>query len=287
MFKVAILLPLFNGQKFLSEQISSIACQSDVLFRIFISDDGSNDNSIHIAEKFSHIVTFIPRPAPCNSAGLSFLQLIHDVDFNGYDFVAFSDQDDIWLPRKLKRAVDMLEKHSADGYSANDIAFWPDGRCVTSIKSLPQKKYDHYFESIGRGCSYVIRSSALQQFKDEVLVKGIPRVNHLMHDWLIYAYCRERNLKWFADDYIALLYRQHFNNVLGVNHGFKGIFARFKLIRSGWYREEISNIFNITKPAYDVTDVLSKSWILKNFNNTRRSFSHRLFLLIYVLVFKF
>jgi len=133
----------------------------------------------------------------------------------------------------------------------------------------------------------VIRSSALQQFKDEVLVKGIPRVNHLMHDWLIYAYCRERNLKWFADDYIALLYRQHFNNVLGVNHGFKGIFARFKLIRSGWYREEISNIFNITKPAYDVTDVLSKSWILKNFNNTRRSFSHRLFLLIYVLVFKF
>ena len=286
MKSIAVLMTVFNGEEFLHEQISSIFSQIDVSVDLYVSDDGSNDGSLDVLNSFKDQITLVPRKNACGSAGLSFLQLICDVDFTKYDSVAFSDQDDIWLPGKLKRAVDMLENFSADGYSANDIAFWPDGRCITSIKALPQKKYDHYFESIGRGCTYVIRSSALQHFKDEVLVNGIPQVRHVMHDWLIYSYFRERNLKWFADDHIALLYRQHFNNVLGVNNGLSAIMARFKLMRDGWYREEISTIFDLVRPKHNSDEVLSKRWVLKNFNELRRSLSHRIFLVIFVLFLK-
>jgi rhamnosyltransferase len=285
MKSIAILMPVFNGEKYLTEQISSIFSQIDVNIELYVSDDGSNDNTLRLLGEYEQL-TLVPRKESCGSAGLSFLKLVHDVDFSNYDYVAFSDQDDIWRPGKLKRAVEMLEEHSAEGYSANDIAFWPDGKCVTSIKSLPQKKYDHYFESIGRGCTYVMRTSALQQFKKDVLNNGIPQINHVMHDWLVYAYFRERSLKWVADNYIALLYRQHLDNVLGVNNGFAAIKARFKLMRNGWYSDEISNIFKLVKPIHGVDEVLSRGWILKNIRELRRSFLHRFFLALYALSFK-
>jgi rhamnosyltransferase len=286
MKKIAVLMPVFNGEQFLAEQISSIFSQIDVSIDLYISDDGSTDGTLDVLNTINFQYTLVPRDNACGSAGLSFLQLIYDVDFSGYNFVAFADQDDIWLPAKLSRAVDMLVKNSADGYSANDIAFWPDGRCVTSIKSLPQKKYDHYFESIGRGCTYCICSSALQRFKEEVLANGVPQISHVMHDWLIYAYFRERDLQWFADDYVALLYRQHFNNALGVNSGFRAIVDRFKLMRNGWYMQEISNIFELVKPKHGVRQILSKTWMIKNFSQLRRSLHHRIFLVLFCLFFK-
>jgi len=283
---IAVLMPIYNGEKFLAEQINSIFSQKDVKIDLYISDDGSTDNSLQVLSEFEDKINLVPRKNAIGSAGLSFLQLIYDVDFSIYEYVAFSDQDDIWLSGKLKRALEVLKGHSAFGYSANDIAFWPDGRYVNSKKSLAQRKYDHYFESIGRGCSYVVSSFALQCFKDEVLSNGIPQISHVMHDWLIYAYFRERNMKWVADDYVALWYRQHFDNELGVNHGLRAIRKRLNLIRNGWYRKEISNIFDLVNPSHNVNEVLSRKWILRNFNEIRRSSSHRFFLVLYSLFFK-
>jgi len=286
MASVAILLSTFNGEQFIKEQVSSIFSQVDVKIDLFLVDDGSSDKTLDVIKEFNDKINFINRSESSGSAGLSYLRLIYEVDFSKYDFVSLSDQDDVWLPGKLKRAIELITQFDAQGYSANDIAFWPDGKLVVSNKNLPQKKYDHYFESIGRGCSFVMRSEALQKFKDELFSEGFPNLNHIMHDWLIYSYFRERGMKWITDSNFTLLYRQHEENSLGANVGINSIVVRFNLMKGGWYGEVIRNIFMLVKPKNNISEVLSRKWILKNIFDLRRSKKDRILLAIYVLFFK-
>ena len=53
------------------------------------------------------------------------------------------------------------------------------------------------------------------------------------HDWLIYAYARAYNFKWFIDSYSGVHYRQHASNVFGANVGIKAFISRVNRVTSG------------------------------------------------------
>lgn len=67
-------------------------------------------------------VTFLTR-GTFGSAADNFIMLLHDSSINDYGFVAFCDQDDVWLPTKLKRAVSCMNRDRCGGYSSDLIAF--------------------------------------------------------------------------------------------------------------------------------------------------------------------
>ena len=108
MKKIAVLMSTYNGEKYIEQQIKSILAQENVDVTLYIRDDGSFDNTVYCIKKFQdkNINIIIgDNKGPCNS----FLELVNLVD-DTYDYYAFSDQDDVWLPQKLKKSIDLIEK---------------------------------------------------------------------------------------------------------------------------------------------------------------------------------
>ena len=284
---VAVLLAAYNGMDWIEEQVSSILSQKSISIEIFISVDLSNDK-IHewcqgLAGKNAH-VKVLPYGEKFGGAAKNFFRLIRDVDFSCFDYVALSDQDDIWDSSKLHHAIRTIEQDSLDGYSSDVIAFWSNGREKLVKKSFPQKKFDYFFEAAGPGCTYVLKQQPTQKFK-KFLIKNWENVNCIeSHDWLIYAFFRSRDMSWCIDSEPLMLYRQHESNQVGSNFGFLAYLKRIKMIKSGWYRSEvrkISEIISINDDAFN----LDTWFLIKNFYQLRRQ-NRDAFILLLMILFR-
>lgn len=244
MSKIVVLFAAYNGAEFISQQLDTILLQQNVQVHVVCSVDLSCDSSFEIcssyAERFEN-VTVLPYGEKFGGAGKNFFRLLSDADIKLYDYIAFSDQDDIWSSDKLSRAVEGLLL--CDCYSSNITAFWNDGREVLIDKAQPQREWDYLFEAAGPGCTYVFKRNVAVQFKIwleeryEQIGKDIA-----LHDWLLYAFSRSQGYSWFIDPEPTMLYRQHANNQVGTNNSFGAAKKRLKLIKEKWYRQQVTNI---------------------------------------------
>ncbi len=234
--KFAIFLAAYNGIEYIFEQINSILTQENVDVHIFISIDKSSDGTeSYLANLSSNEsrITLLPLGDRFGCASVNFYRLIRDVNFADFHYICFSDQDDIWYPKKLYRAHDMLLKNKADGYSSNVIAFWVNGKRKFINKAQPQQPWDFLFESAGPGCTYVLNKQLALSFQRMVQCSQSEVLKIEYHDWLIYAFARANNFKWFIDSKPSLEYRQHKNNQVGVNIGWKSLWTRSKKTLNG------------------------------------------------------
>ena len=234
--RVAVLLAAYNGEQFIREQVDSILAQEGVDITVFVSVDTSNDGTEALVDAIASSdsrVFVLPHGQHFGGAGPNFYRLIKDVDFASFDYVALADQDDIWLPNKLSRAVELMAEKLADGYSSNVTAFWPDGRQQPINKSQPQTQYDFLFEAAGPGCTYVLSKRLADEMRSRLIKR--PKLNQIAyHDWLIYALARANGYSWVIDDSPSMLYRQHDLNQVGANAGFKAFTYRADKVLSGW-----------------------------------------------------
>lgn len=241
--KVAVLLATFNGAPWLAEQLETILAQQDVDQTVIVSDDGSTDGTLELLTEFAERdqrIVILPSQPPTHSSAANFCRLIRHVGLDTYDYVALADQDDVWMPDKLARAVAMLKKEQADGYSANVTALFEDGQRKLVEKAGPQQRLDHYFESPGPGCSFVVTQGLISRLVP-VLQAIDKRRGRLFayHDWFIYAFARRAGFKWTIDPVAPMLYRQHAHNVLGANIGLQPRLKRLQRLWSGWYFDEV------------------------------------------------
>lgn len=102
---VTVLMAVYNGEKYLREQMDSILRQAvkkdHIDLKIIASDDGSKDGSRELLKeyetKFPKRVKVILREQPSGSAENHFLSLLSEADD---DYIMLSDQDDVWLRGK-------------------------------------------------------------------------------------------------------------------------------------------------------------------------------------------
>lgn len=242
--RILVLMAAYNGQEWLEEQLNSILGQHGVNINVVISVDTSVDNTLEIAEEYSkkHAnVTVMPYGEHFGSAGKNFFHLICNNDFSSFDFIAFSDQDDIWLEHKLSNAVVKLQQY--DCYSSNVMAFWEDGREILINKAQPLREWDFLFEAAGPGCTYVFKREVAIKLKLWILERHAEITSNVaLHDWLIYAFARHHGYRWFIDPEPMMRYRQHANNQVGTNNSFVAAKKRLNLIRCKWYRKQVVSI---------------------------------------------
>ena len=235
--KIAILLAAYNGLGYIEEQLDSILNQKSVDVSIFISVDLSTDHTYEWCLEFSHShanIVVLPYGAQFGGAAKNFFRLIQDVDFSSFDYISFADQDDIWLPDKLIRAVNKSNETNSSGYSSNVMAFWPTGEKKLIKKSQPQRVWDYLFEAAGPGCTYVLSIDLANKIK-ETVVDNWSEINKLgLHDWFCYAYARANGFSWFIDAWPSMLYRQHAGNQVGANKGVKAFLYRLNKVVGGW-----------------------------------------------------
>ena len=235
--RVAVLLAAYNGMQWIEQQLNSIFQQHGVSSMIFISVDRSTDDTLAFCEKLAlrhPSVVVLKYGEHFGGAARNFFRILNEVDISEFDYVCFSDQDDIWLPDKLSRAHEMISRTEADAYSSNVFAFWPDGRQHLIEKSQKQVRWDFLFEAAGPGCTYVMRQKLACAIQD-LLKARWPDVQQVgLHDWFFYAFARANGYRWVIDSYAGMLYRQHEKNQVGVNLGWRALRHRAHKIFSGW-----------------------------------------------------
>ncbi|KKL60746.1 hypothetical protein LCGC14_2202240 [marine sediment metagenome] len=239
--KVAVLLATHNGIQWIEEQVHSILEQNNVDVRLIISDDGSTDGTYpfvkQLAKSDNRVTLLLDHSAVCG-AGKNFYRLIRQADTFDADFVAFADQDDIWLSNKLQYQIDTLNNRAVDATSGNVVAFWDNAQLAFINKAQPFKPLDYLFESAGPGCSFCVTRALFDELHDFVQQHADEDLPDL-HDWLIYAYARATNHQWYYEQRPLLKYRQHQHNVVGVHKGFQASARRFITVRQRWYRNQV------------------------------------------------
>ena len=257
---IAVVLAVYNGVEWLHEQLNSILKQDGVEVTIFISIDPSEDGSEDFCNQFAmqhRNIIVLPTKGQFGGASKNFFRLIRDVDFSSFDYFSYADQDDIWFASKLVTAVNKLMETKSDGYSSNVVAFWATGEHRLIEKAQPQCEWDYLFEAAGPGCTYVMTVELASEIKKTVTSNWL-EINKLgLHDWYSYAFARANGFTWFIDTRPSMLYRQHFNNQVGVNKGLRAFIYRFKKVVSGWGIEQSALVAKLIGKS-DTTFV--KSW---------------------------
>lgn len=244
--KVAVLLATHNGDKYLKCQLASIISQVGVDVTVYISDDSSTDGTMNYIKNICLPNVKILNQRNVNSPALNFLNFFIDDFVLKFDYYAFADQDDIWMPNKILKGIECLKSQKANCYSSDLIIFKENNSkhyFGYLRKSSFQKKYDYLFQGASAGCTYLIDLTAFQLIHNLILKYGIEK-NIISHDWFIYAICRSHNLKWHMDKSAYILYRQHNSNAYGSRGIISDIVKKIILVRNNMY---INSILSLKK----------------------------------------
>lgn len=294
--RVAVLLAAYNGEQYIREQLNSILTQQHIDLSIIISVDKCNDSTLSIvngyASMYPNIISVLPYGKKYGSAGKNFIRLLCDVNFDSYQYISFADQDDIWLPNKLERAISEMKKNYVDGYSSNVTAFWESGKKKLVVKSFPQVNFDYLFESPGPGCTFVLSSYLSRAIQDHLISKSNELQNLWLHDWYCYSFARFNDFSWYIDPKPMMMYRQHSSNDVGANSGWKSFITRWKVIMKGDGFTKVLNqaLFigqNKIKPIQLIKSKKRISMLKLLFisGQCRRQWSHKLMLSVACLIF--
>jgi glycosyltransferase involved in cell wall biosynthesis len=113
--QVSIIVPVYNGATTVAEAVASIRAQ-EVPAEVIIVDDGSTDDTPRILESFG--VTSVRQenagPAAARNRGLALVRTA---------FVGFLDDDDVWLPHKLRDQLRLFEEHPGAAIVLGHTAF--------------------------------------------------------------------------------------------------------------------------------------------------------------------
>lgn len=212
--KVQILMSTYNGEKYLREQMDSLLNQTYPNIEILVRDDGSKDQTISILEEYQKQHDNIQVFAEPNVGVIkSFFSLLEKSDA---DYVAFCDQDDIWLENKVEKAVEKLENITEPAlYCSNKILIDADGKVIAENngRCLKPSFENAVVECICTGCTSMLNKELI-----EVIKKNSPK-HTMMHDWWCYLVASYLGQVIF-DQNSYIWYRQHGNNEIGASDKF-------------------------------------------------------------------
>ena len=108
---VSIIMPNYNGAKYISEAIESVISQTYLFWELIIIDDCSTDNSINIIEEYVAKHKSIKLIRLLKNSGAAIARNIGIENAVGR-YIAFLDCDDIWLPYKLEKQLDFMNNNN-------------------------------------------------------------------------------------------------------------------------------------------------------------------------------
>ena len=246
---VRIVLATYNGATYLGPQLDSYAAQTHRHWSLDISDDGSSDATQEIVHDFAaqhsdHTIRLFNGPKA--GAAANFLCGLDKAITDAPDSaIAISDQDDVWLPRKLETAAEWLVAHGAkDGKPL----VWSCRTVLTDAQLTPRGKSRTFkrrpcfgnalVQNIIAGNTIVLSPAAAKivaSTTPAALGFGVP-----YHDWWIYLITSGVGAHMHQEQEPLVLYRQHASNVLGHHGPVRGRLNRLGMVAGRRYHQWIS-----------------------------------------------
>ncbi|MDE6946676.1 MAG: glycosyltransferase family 2 protein [Anaeroplasmataceae bacterium] len=288
--RIAVIMSSYNGEKFIEEQINSILGQTNVEVGLYIRDDGSSDGTLDILKKYSqnsniHLVQFEndTNLGVCYSF-LKTLQYAIEQEPNT-EYFSFADQDDVWLPQKLEKAIEKIKSYKNDY-----VVYYSNKTFVNKTLELINKEkikfYDDFFEaycsSLASGCTMVFNKKMAK-----LSLTPLPQ-NAEFHDSWIYRLNKYVHGKIVFDKNSYILYRQHGNNVCGSatcivqEKNFKKNVELYKSAKTTW-RQSLFDEMELYHGELACKDAQKYIYLMKNY---KKKFSLKLNLLFNKYVIK-
>jgi glycosyltransferase involved in cell wall biosynthesis len=215
---VTILLSTYNGEKFLAAQLASFASQHFADWRLLWRDDGSTDRTVAMMRDFTAtlpagVCVESATSGPHLGAAPSFLLLLKEARTD--PIIAFADQDDVWLPSKLARAVTQINRagdrpalYCAQQYMVDEAL---RGSKKSAAFINPPGFPASLTQNIANGNTLVMNRAACD------LVSAIPGPPGTVHDWWSYIVVSACGGLVMFDTDPQILYRLHKNNLIAAS----------------------------------------------------------------------
>ena len=220
---IEILLPVYNGEKYLAEQIESILAQTNKDWILKIRNDGSKDNSQAVINRYCNAYPdkIIMIDSPRENVGLvRSINYLQAAEPHG-DYILFADQDDVWLPDKLEVSINEIQALEKDSLG-KPAMICTDATCVDAnlnvinssffeSQRFPNATFDDVNKMIAlnviQGCTIILNQSAA---KTTFPIPSFMNVHDMYIGVMVKA---SGTIKYLHKP--TLLYRQHSNNELG------------------------------------------------------------------------
>jgi len=220
---VSILLASYNGEKYITEQIDSLLCQTFQNFKLFICDDKSTDGTysliLRYAEKYPDRILVAQNKENSSSAKYNFMQMMIS---HKDDYVMLCDQDDVWLPNKIEITLAKMKEMESRVGADSALLVHTDLRVVSedlttvispSFKEAMNSNFnrvrlrDQIIQNTLTGCTVIYNRTLAD------LIDRMPRFM-VMHDWwLMLIASAFGGIEGI--DAQTVLYRQHNENSIG------------------------------------------------------------------------
>lgn len=228
--RVAILLPTWNGENYLHEQVDSLLAQDYPDFLIVSRDDGSRDSSPAIiadyAARFEHRFHIVPADGRNLGASGSFAFLmayaLQHKDVLGLTsaWVMPSDQDDVWHPDKLRLSMARMQEMEAR-YPGRPLLVHGDLEVVDEARRQIAPSFVRYqgLQPLRNGFARLLVSNTVTGCtalcNEALLRRALPIAGQaVMHDWWLALVAGAFGKLSFIDTPL-LQYRQHGANTIG------------------------------------------------------------------------
>lgn len=215
---VSVVMATFNGARHLQEQLESLAVQTFLPEELVVGDDGSSDGTQDLVHAFAAHAPFPIRFHQHRGLGVTDNFLATAAHARS-PWIAWSDQDDRWLPGKLAACMDALASHDAvlafhDAH-VTDEALRPTGR------TLGLRRYDHLDRFSGNpwevfhGFATVFSAELLRGVDPAALPPSTLHRGRWHHDELVHELARLTGTRAIVSEPLVL-YRQHTTNTAGM-----------------------------------------------------------------------
>lgn len=218
---VDILLATYNGERFLREQIDSLLSQTYQNIRILIRDDGSTDGTISIVREYEKQhpdkVKFITDDKKGGSSAKNFFLLC---SYATSEYAMFCDQDDFWLPNKVKVTLEKMRSEEEKIGADRPILVFSEYSVVDeNLKLLPVKESHNQVaaykldlpnllvQNYVTGCLAMVNRALYTKM-------GVYTEAIQMHDWWAALISVSLGTLLHLPEK-TMLYRQHGGNVVG------------------------------------------------------------------------
>lgn len=183
---VTVIVNLYNGEATLAEAIDSVVAQSFTDWELIVWDDCSTDGSAVVAKRYSDSRILYYRSETQVSLGQARRAAI---GVACGDWIAFLDQDDVWLPNKLERQLALArERPDAALIYGRAVRFYPDGseRDYDQAHEYVLLPEGDIFGDLFRDSCFIAMSSAMFRRSAIESIGGIPETIRIIPDYYLY-----------------------------------------------------------------------------------------------------
>jgi len=271
--KVTVLMPVYNGEKYLKESIESILNQTFTDFEFLIINDGSTDRTEEIIKSYKDTRIKLVN----NETNLKLIKTLNKgLDLAKGKYIARMDADDVSLPKRLKIQVDFMDNNPEIGVSGAwaKVIGGKNKKYIKTYSNFEKIKATSIFKNILIHPSVIIRKEILNKYN----LRYNEESQH-SEDYELWARCTKcfpiTNIKKYL-----MLYRIHNENISHQHSETQtknSSLTRIEQLKNLQIKPaeiEIEIHLNTYKPPhYEIIDFLNKkeNWLFKLINQNKKT----------------